>query len=474
MRLPTQPARYDQNLEQQRSGIIEREFTRVDAALSSYDNIGDIRRYGAVPNGGDASGALQAAINACLNTGNPVIIQGGDYRLDNQVFVRATAGTRCKLNFWQDRNSRLVSYVNGSIDGYNTAGFAIVFDGWTESDWYGLSLDYTNGTAGYVVRCRYQESISCNIVSPRIVGGSVAADRATRTKVSARYIGNETGYNANYATYFHKLIGPYFNIANIHIDMVVGDGSASTNQPNALKIVDATFSRYVTAFNMGDTDEHLVLGAFHHVSPGIAVSGTPTITRSSTTATVSHTAHGLQDGDIIIVSGASPSGYNGTKKISVTDENTYTYTVDSGLSTPATGTISVVLATVGYRGDTTLSQILANLEPGSNSLPYYIDDGGSGNNLLNVINNTGLAGVVEDSTEENLIFDRKYVGASGTLTMRVNGTNVAQLSADDDVATDETSLLVRHKAGGSFALERVSVGASDSGGTGYRVLRVPN
>ncbi len=44
--------------------------------------------------------------------------------------------------------------------------------------------------------------------------------------------------------------------------------------------------------------------------------------------------------------------------------------------------------------------------------------------------------------------------------------------------TDETGLLlwVRHAVSGTPqpVLERVSIGANDSGGTGYRLLRIPN
>ena len=49
-----------------------------------------------------------------------------------------------------------------------------------------------------------------------------------------------------------------------------------------------------------------------------------------------------------------------------------------------------------------------------------------------------------------------------------------QLSSDSDVASDETALLIRVNKGGTFSLERVSLGPVDSGGVGYRVLRVPN
>jgi hypothetical protein len=41
-------------------------------------------------------------------------------------------------------------------------------------------------------------------------------------------------------------------------------------------------------------------------------------------------------------------------------------------------------------------------------------------------------------------------------------------------ADGETGLLLRRNVGGSFTLQRVSMGAADSAGTGFKVLRVPN
>jgi len=64
------------------------------------------------------------------------------------------------------------------------------------------------------------------------------------------------------------------------------------------------------------------------------------IARTSTTATVTTPKkHGLDDGQKVILSGASPTGYNGEKTITVTGTTTFTYTVGGSLSTPATGTI---------------------------------------------------------------------------------------------------------------------------------------
>lgn len=45
---------------------------------------------------------------------------------------------------------------------------------------------------------------------------------------------------------------------------------------------------------------------------------------------------------------------------------------------------------------------------------------------------------------------------------------------DAEFGTDDTAIILRHKAGGTLQFERVTVGATDSGGSGFRVLRIPN
>lgn len=68
-----------------------------------------------------------------------------------------------------------------------------------------------------------------------------------------------------------------------------------------------------------------------------------TLTQSSGTATVTtKLPHGLASGDFAVISGASPSGYNGRFQVTVTGATTFTYAVDSGLSSPASGTIETV------------------------------------------------------------------------------------------------------------------------------------
>lgn len=71
--------------------------------------------------------------------------------------------------------------------------------------------------------------------------------------------------------------------------------------------------------------------------------GVASITRTSTTATVTTAVpHGYASGDYATVAGAVPTGYNGKVKITVTGANTFTYPVLGSLTTPATGTITVV------------------------------------------------------------------------------------------------------------------------------------
>lgn len=70
---------------------------------------------------------------------------------------------------------------------------------------------------------------------------------------------------------------------------------------------------------------------------GFPFEDSVSITQSAGTATVTHTAHGLATGDYIVIRGAQPDDYNKQASITVTGANAYTYSVDSGASSPATG-----------------------------------------------------------------------------------------------------------------------------------------
>jgi hypothetical protein len=65
------------------------------------------------------------------------------------------------------------------------------------------------------------------------------------------------------------------------------------------------------------------------------------LTSSSGVATATLPNHSFFTGRWITISGATPSGYNGTVRITGTTKDTFTYVVPSGLASPATGTIAV-------------------------------------------------------------------------------------------------------------------------------------
>jgi hypothetical protein len=105
------------------------------------------------------------------------------------------------------------------------------------------------------------------------------------------------------------------------------------------------------------------------------------ITQSAGTATVSHTAHGLSTNQYVVVRGANQEEYNKVAQITVTSANAYTYSVDSGATTPATGSpvASAVICygVTGAPGTVTDSRTFASNQPvkgwirKTSSAPYY-------------------------------------------------------------------------------------------------------
>lgn len=76
----------------------------------------------------------------------------------------------------------------------------------------------------------------------------------------------------------------------------------------------------------------------HYFGDDIEVSS---ITRSGSIVTVTtSTSHGFETDEYVNIEGASETEYNGIKKITVTGSTTFTYTISSTPTTPATGTIT--------------------------------------------------------------------------------------------------------------------------------------
>jgi len=106
----------------------------------------------------------------------------------------------------------------------------------------------------------------------------------------------------------------------------------STGQ--TVTIAGANPTTYNGAFEVTVTN-----GTTFTYSLTLTTSAVTSITRSLSTATVTQTAHGYSNGNLITISGAVQPEYNGDFIITVTGLDTYTYTVTGTPASPATGTI---------------------------------------------------------------------------------------------------------------------------------------
>jgi hypothetical protein len=92
-----------------------------------------------------------------------------------------------------------------------------------------------------------------------------------------------------------------------------------------------------------------------------------TIANSGATATVTHTGHGMETNDKVVISGASHDANNGIFTITVTGVNTYTYTMGSSPGSNPTGTIIstfvVISGLTDASGNITMSRVFSTDQP---------------------------------------------------------------------------------------------------------------
>lgn len=117
-------------------------------------------------------------------------------------------------------------------------------------------------------------------------------------------------------------------------------------------------------------------GAMITVLDAILVNGynskTVTITRTGTTATVNCTSHGFRDGQILAVSGANETDYNITARCTYVDANNVTYQVANSPATPATGTITAMVAPLGWTKAYTGTNKAAYRQPTVGANGFYL------------------------------------------------------------------------------------------------------
>lgn len=90
----------------------------------------------------------------------------------------------------------------------------------------------------------------------------------------------------------------------------------------------------------------------------------------------------------------------------------------------------------------------------------------AGSPELTLYQDTALRAFVQYSDS----IDAMIIDSDGPISLRPS--NAESLQVDDDATATNTRLLIYDVDNGQ--MERVSVGASDSGGSGFKVLRIPN
>lgn len=108
---------------------------------------------------------------------------------------------------------------------------------------------------------------------------------------------------------------------------------------------------------------------------------TVTISNSGTTATVTHTAHGMATNDKVVIRNASLDANNGVFSITKINNDSYSYTMGSSPGSNPTGTIKatyvVLNGDTNVSGEITMSRVFTSDQPvtgqirKSSSAPYY-------------------------------------------------------------------------------------------------------
>jgi hypothetical protein len=150
------------------------------------------------------------------------------------------------------------------------------------------------------------------------------------------------------------------NLIGCTVDGAGASGSNFTVDTRAGCTVNVNFDPKTVLINVKNEDgtnlqnARVFLETAATAASGEAYQATvSSLTQSAGTATATSTAHGLENGDKMVIRGAQPDGYNKVATVSNVTANTFDYTVDSGLSSPATG--SPVVSYVAIQGLTNAS-----------------------------------------------------------------------------------------------------------------------
>jgi hypothetical protein len=178
----------------------------------------------------------------------------------------------------------------------------------------------------------------------------------------------------------------YVNIASGTVTINIAGGGDTPSIRTAGATVNVVAGSVTTLVTVVSEDGLPISGAAVALYAKDATGSLPyhesvTITNSATTATVSHTGHGMESGDKVLIQGASHWQNNGVFTITVTGVNGYTYTLPSAPGSNPTGTIiatwAALYGTTDVNGEISMTRVFSTNQPvtgwarKSTSSPYY-------------------------------------------------------------------------------------------------------
>jgi len=169
--------------------------------------------------------------------------------------------------------------------------------------------------------------------------------------------------NANDSTFHFKRTS-----GNVTLNLVGCSGNASYRTDGAtITIVQDPVTVLAKAVDVTGTNIENARVHLEATGGYLPVGVTVTIVNSGTTATVTHTGHGLSTNDKVVIRGASLIENLGVFSITVTGTNTYTYTMGSSPGSSPTGTITstfvILFGLTNASGEISTTRVFSSAQP---------------------------------------------------------------------------------------------------------------
>lgn len=237
--------------------------------------------------------------------------------------------------------SSVYDFTNLSIIGAGTvslkSGATIIGASWT-------SCDAVAAVGAILQGCSFNTTTGVNALTLASTAECAAVDNCSFTSNTRAIKITATG---TYEFNGHTFSGNTYDIENSSAGTVIvnniNGSNASTfiNTGGGTTVINNPVTVSVTCFNAKTLAAILNARVLLQAATGgpLPYNASVTITCASSTATVTHTAHGMVSGQKIVIKGAAEKEYNGVYTITYISTSSYSYTVTGTPASPATGTI---------------------------------------------------------------------------------------------------------------------------------------